>query len=373
MNPWLQARSILVVRMDNAGDIVMMGPALRAIKEANPRAHITLLASPAGATASRLLPWIDEVIEWRAIWQDVGNRMDFDSEREFALVHRLREGRFDAALIFSSFSQCPHVPGYMCYLAGIPLRAGDSSEFGGASLSLELRDAPYHMHQVDRNLRLVEAVGFPVRHRELALTVDPSAASVVRTALRRVGVDPDDPFVVVHPGASAEARRYPARQFGEAASLLLDAGIQVVIAGADRDLVSIQDALAAAPAAASMIGETDISEFAELIRQAAVVVCNNSLPLHIADALATPLVVLYSGTDLEMQWAPRHSRSVLLRRPTACHPCYRFTCPIGKPCLDIDPREVAASVQSLMSPHPSVLPVKETALYSGIRVRVTHD
>lgn len=348
MTPWLRARSILAVRMDNAGDVVMLGPALRAIKETSPTSQITLLASPAGAKAAELLPWIDDVIEWRATWQDVGNRMEFDPDRELDLVDQLRRRLFDAALIFSSFSQCPHVPGYVCYLAGIPLRAGDSSEFGGASLSVELRDSPYEMHQVERNLRLVEAVGFPVRHRDLTVRVDPSAAVAVRNSLRRADVDPDRPFVVVHPGASAEARRYPALRFGQVVSLLLRAEIQVVIAGAERDRTLAEDVLNAAPDAAGMIGDASIREFAELIRQAHVVVCNNSLPLHVADAVATPVVALYSGTDLESQWRPRRSPSVVLRRPTACHPCYRFKCPIGLPCLDIDPGEVANAVQALM-------------------------
>src|SRR5689334_22778294 len=142
MNDWLECRSFLAVRMDNAGDVVMLGPALRAIKESIPDAAITLLCSPAGAMAADLLPWVDNVIEWQAMWQDVGHRTAQDPARELELVKLLRARAFDAALIFTSFSQCPHVPGYLCYLAGIPVRAGDSREFGGNSLSLELRDAP---------------------------------------------------------------------------------------------------------------------------------------------------------------------------------------------------------------------------------------
>ncbi|MGZ3603062.1 MAG: glycosyltransferase family 9 protein, partial [Ktedonobacterales bacterium] len=159
MNGWLAARNILAVRMDNIGDVVMLGPALRAVKETSPNARITLLASPAGATAAPLLPWVDDVIVWRAIWQDVGRLMPFDPARERELIADLAARNFDAALIFTSFSQTPHVPGYVCYLAGIPLRAGESKEFGGAALTTELRGAPDAMHQAERNLRLVEALG----------------------------------------------------------------------------------------------------------------------------------------------------------------------------------------------------------------------
>src|SRR5581483_3379740 len=118
MNEWLAARHILAVRMDNIGDVVMLGPALRAVKESLPEARITLLASPAGSTAAPLLPWVDDVITWRAVWQDLGH-LDFDPTRERQLIDLLAQRRFDAALLFTSFSQTPHALGYACYLAEI--------------------------------------------------------------------------------------------------------------------------------------------------------------------------------------------------------------------------------------------------------------
>ena len=141
MNPWLAARNLLAVRLDNAGDVVMLGPALRAIKTTSPECRITLLASPAGAKAAPLLPWVDSVLVWRSIWQDLGH-LPFDPARENELIQLIAERSFDAAVIFSSFSQTPHVAAYACYLAGIPLRAGESKEFGGATLSTELRGTP---------------------------------------------------------------------------------------------------------------------------------------------------------------------------------------------------------------------------------------
>ena len=71
MNEWLAAHNILAIRLDNIGDVIMLGPALRAVKETSLDARLTLLASPAGATAVPLLPWIDDVIVCRAIWQDI--------------------------------------------------------------------------------------------------------------------------------------------------------------------------------------------------------------------------------------------------------------------------------------------------------------
>jgi len=149
MHEWLAAKHILAVRLDNIGDVIMLGPALRAVKETSPYTRLTLLASPGGATAVPLLPWVDDVITWRTVWQDVGGRIPFDPARERELIDLLAERKFEAALIFTSFSQTPHTPGYACYLAGIPLRAGESKEFGGSTLTTELRGAADELHQTE--------------------------------------------------------------------------------------------------------------------------------------------------------------------------------------------------------------------------------
>jgi len=342
MASWREARNILAIRLDNAGDVIMLGPALRAVKENLPAARITLLASPAGAAAAPLLPWIDEVIVHRAVWQDLGH-LPFDPGREWRLVSDLSGRGFDAALVFSSFSQTPHVPGYVCYLAGIPLRAGESKEFGGAALSTCLAPAPDDLHQVERNLRLVEALGFAPRSRALTVAVPEEAFAGARRLLAGAGLDPDGPYAVLHPGASARARRYPAERLGAAARLLAERGLPPLLTGVEKERPQVEAARASAPDTAALVGAASFAEYAALVARAAVVVCGNTLPLHLADALGTPVVGLYSGTDLESQWRPRAVPHALLRRPTPCHPCYLFDCPIGLPCLDIPPDEVAAA------------------------------
>lgn len=347
MSGWLEARNILAVRLDNIGDVVMLGPALRAVKETSPRARITLLGTPAGVQAAELLPWIGDTITWRPVWQDIGGTLPFDPDRERALIDLLAGRGFDAALIFTSFSQTPHVPGYVCYLAGIPLRAGESKEFGGGTLTDALRGAPDDLHQVERNLRLVEQVGYTVRDRKVAIAIPDTARENVDGLLARAGLEPAAPFILLHPGASAQARRYPAPRFGEVARLLTQDGYQVLVTATERERPAIDEVRTAAPAAGYLIGESTLPEFAALVERSDVVVCGNTLPLHLADALGTPVVALFSGTDYESQWEPRFTASRILRRPTPCHPCYLFECPIGKPCLDVSPQEVVEAVTGL--------------------------
>jgi len=109
----------------------------------------------------------------------------------------------------------------------------------------------------------------------------------------------------------------------------------------------IEEILEHAPDAHSIIGTT-LAEYSALIEQATLVICNDSLPMHLADALRTPEIVLFSGTDYEAQWRPRTTTSRLLRRETVCHPCYLFECPIQLACLDIPPEEVIEEVESML-------------------------
>lgn len=347
MSKWLDARNILAIRLDNIGDVIMLGPALRAVKETSHAPRLTLLASPAGATAVPLLPWIDDVIVCRAPWQDIGGHVPFDPERELQFIQMLSERKFDAALIFTSFSQTPHVPGYACYLAGIPLRAGESKEFGGGVLTNELRSGPDELHQVERNLRLVEHLGFVANDRQLQIDIHDQARAAVSTLLASAKLDPGDPFIIIHPGASAQARRYPADRFGTLARLLTRRGWPVLITGVERETALIEEVLEHAPQAHSIIG-TSLAEYSALIEKATLVICNDSLPMHLADAMKTPEIVLFSGTDYEEQWRPRATSSRLLRRNTACHPCYLFECPIQHACLDISPEEVVEEVEAML-------------------------
>jgi ADP-heptose:LPS heptosyltransferase len=347
MSGWLEARNILAVRLDNLGDVIMLGPALRAIKTTSPATRLTLLASLGGAAAAALLPWVDDVIGWPALWQDLG-RLPFDPTREQALIARLADLRFDAALIFTSFGQTPHVAGYVCYLAGIPLRAGESKEFGGSCLTTALASAPDEIHQVDRNLALVEQLGFAAHDRRLAVAIPGPARTAAAKLLRGAGVDPEQPFILLHPGASAQARRYPPERFGAVARLLAESGRQVLITGVEREAALLERIRAEAPQASYLTGQTALTEYAALIERAGLVICNNTLPMHLADALERPLVCLFAGTELESQWQPRFTLSRLLRQPTTCQPCYLFECPIGQPCLDISPEEVTQAAELVM-------------------------
>ncbi len=341
------ARRILAVRLDNIGDVVLTEPALRALSDALPGAEITLLASRAGAQVAPLMPWVRDVIVQRPVWQDVHGSVPLDPDREIAFAWALREREFDAAFVFTSFRQSGDVPGYVAYLAGIPVRVGHAPLFSGGVFSHPVLPPPDAAHQVDRNLALVERVGIEPEDRSLELRIPPADQAVALALLTASGLNLARPFAVVAPGASAAARRYPEDRFGAVAGLLAArTGLPIVFVGHEREANLVaraeQVARTVAPHAAliSLVGRTPLGVFAAILERAALLVANDSGPMHIADAFATPQLVLFSGSDLESQWRPRSSPAVLLRKPTECSPCYAFECPFNLECLDFDPADV---------------------------------
>lgn len=349
---WNNVRRLLAVRLDNIGDMIMLGPSLRALRANLPGRHITVLASPAGSQACPLLPWVDDVIVRRAVWQDAFGAMPLDPVREQALIETLRQGDFDAAVIFTSFSQSPFPPAYACYLAGIPIRLGQSKEFGGSLLSATAPAPPDEWHGVDRNLNLLEFAGLRPAGRDLEIVIPDSVQAESDLLLRKEGVEPLDPFIVLAPGASCAARTYDAGRFTQAMERLVRAtGLPLVVAGAERERDLAASILAGLPGLPvhSLAGRTTVPALAAVLKRGCLIIANDSGPMHIADALGRPMVILFSGTELEQQWRPRSAPSVLLRRLTDCTPCYQFRCPYQMECLDIPPDDVAEAAMRLLA------------------------
>jgi ADP-heptose:LPS heptosyltransferase len=341
---WPGLRRLLVVRPDNLGDVLLAGPALAAMRAAAPDARIDLLASPGGAAAASLLPEVDDVVVARVSWQRIAPA---PGPPDPGLADELAARRYDAAVVLTSFSQSPWPAGYVCQLAGIPVRAGTSKEFGGAALTHWVPAPHDDLHQVDRALHVLDRLGVPPGKTTLHAHVAPAAREAAERALRATGGDPGRPHAVLLPGASCPSRRYPPAGFRAAVRELTGAGLPVAVcgSGSERDLVhEVADGI---PGVVALAGELDVPGLAALLGGAAVVVANNSGGMHLADAVGTPVVVLFAGTELVEQYRPRSVPARVLGMPTACTPCRQFTCRYQHECLDVDPAEIARAALDL--------------------------
>lgn len=348
---WRGARRILVVRLDNLGDVLVTTPAIHAIKESLPDAEITLLASAVGAQVGRLNPDIADVIVYQAAWMDPWHTLTQDPEREQQMIVTLRERRFDGAIIFTSFRQSALPAAYLCYLAGIPLRAAASIDGPGSLLTTRHKHPERMMHEVERGLDLVAALGMTTDERDLALAV-PSAARqrAVRMVIGK------RPFVVVHPGCSMPARTYPWEQYAEVVELLVRRmGATVALTGAEdeRELIErVRRRLShvAREATLPLAGELPFEEFCGLIAASDLTITNNTGPMHIAAAVKTPVIALFALTNPPEQWGPWHVAHRQLYHDVACRICYSRVCPYGHECLRlVTPEQVIGAAAELLA------------------------
>lgn len=350
-NPWQQARRILGVRLDSIGDVLMTTPALRALRGGAPHREITLLTSEAGASLAALVPEVDCIIPYAAPWLK-GAAPCPDGKSDLAMVDQLRARQFDAAVIFTVYSQSPLPSALLVYLADIPLRLAHCRENPYQLLTdwiPESEPEKLIRHEVKRQLDLVAAAGFETRNRRLSLRV-PAAARKRLTALLAAEGLAGQPWVLIHPGATALSRRYPGEHYARVAQrFMFDYGLPVVFAGGEteRELVDEIRTIALVPTY-SFAGKLSLAETAALIAQAPILIANNSGPAHIAAAVGTPVVDLYALTN--PQHTPWAVPNRVLNHDVPCKFCYKSICPQGHHnCLRlVEPETVVAATLSLL-------------------------
>ncbi len=350
---WLNVDNVLVVRLDNFGDVLLCTPAIRAIKQTLPHVKITLLAGAVGAQVAELDPDIDDVIVYEAPWMDVWQRLPEDSQREQEMIARIKALRFDGAIIFTSFRQSSLPAAYLCYLADIPLRLAISMDGSGSLLTTRHRppERPI-VHEVQRALDLVSRAGFQADADDLVLAVDAQLRTSVLERLAREGLSPEQPMVIVHPGCSMPARTYPWDGYAEIADLLARRhGCQIIFTGTapEVELVERIRQRMSSPSF-SWAGSATFRAFAGLVAVADLVITNNTGPQHLAAALKTPEVVLFALTNPPEQWGPWRVPHRLLYHQVPCAICYSRICPIDHACLrQVKPETVATAAGELLA------------------------
>jgi ADP-heptose:LPS heptosyltransferase len=317
---------VLAVRLDNDGDVLLAGPALRALAAGAER--VTLWCGPRGRQAAELLPGVDEIVCRRAPWIDPEpDPVDPADIRE--LVGRLEALAIDRALIFGSFHQSPLPAALLLRLAGVPWVGAISVDYPGSLLDLrhQVRD---DIHEVERNLSLVAAAGF----------APPADPRLLVTGA--VPADLPDPYVVVHPGTSVPARAWEPERWRELVERL---NRRVVVTGGPAE--TALTAFVAGEEALDLGGRTSLAELAGVIAGAEAIVVGNTGPAHLAAAVGTPVVSLFAPTVPPVRWRPWQIEHELLFVNVLCAGCRARVCPVvGHPCLHgVHADEVIAALE----------------------------
>lgn len=333
--------SILIIRPDHLGDLLFLTPALRILRTAYPKAHITALVGPWATPVVAHNPNLDVILtcEFPAFTRKTKGMIFGPYQRLWHEANKLRRGAYDSAVIF----RFDHWWGaVLAWLVGIPFRLGYNIAECEPFLTVAVPYAPGR-HEVEQNLRLVEALcGTPLDkpvepcYYPLEYTPADKDREAISQYLAVQRVRDDVPLVAIHPGAGAPVKLWdPAKYAVVADALVREYGAQIVIAGG-QDELSLAWSVAARMIAPAIVaaGETTIGQLAALFEGCALVIGPDSGPLHLAVAVGTPTVHLYGPVDSNTfgPWGDP-TRHIVVRSERACTPCNR---------LDYTPQELSA-------------------------------
>ncbi|HUT13307.1 MAG TPA: glycosyltransferase family 9 protein [Thermoguttaceae bacterium] len=339
-------RTILLVQLDHLGDSIITTSILPALRSRYPEASIEVLAGAWNREVFEACPEVDRVyvsqvnrfargglrrIAWipATFWWGLRLRL----RRKVDLGIDVR-GEFPLALIL--------------WLCGARRRVGWDCG-GGGFLLTDRADFVRGRPEVLSRWALLEQLGIR-RPEEFDAWQPRFPRRLPETAARsRAGV----PLVVLHVGAGTEAKQWPASHWRELLGrILVGRDARVVLVGGKKDRSIARRILGGRrwPGVVDQTGRLSIAELAGLLERADVLVGADSGPAHLAAAVDTPVVVLFSGTNDPRQWQPCGRQVVVVRHEVDCSPCHRERCPVsGHPCMSrLDPERVAAEVERVL-------------------------
>jgi len=331
------SRHVLLARLDSAGDVLLSGPAVRAVAAGAGR--VTFLCGRRGRAAAELLPGVDAIVEHTAPWIDPEPE-PLDRDETLRLVDTLAGLGADEAIVLTSFHQSALPVALLLRLAGIPRITAISEDYPGSLLDVRERvDEASDPHEVDRALRVVAAAGYRL-----------TAGDQRRLSVVRPWSPPpvDGPYVVVHPGTSVPARAWPPERHAALVDALVDEDRAVVVTGSVDERALTRSVAGAR--GVDLGGRTSFAELADVLAGAEAVVVGNTGAAHLAAAVGTPVVSLFAPTVPAARWRPWGVPVELLGDQAApCAGSRATTCPVaGHPCLcSVSVGEVLASVGRL--------------------------
>ncbi len=289
-------KNILLIKPSSLGDIVMALPALSSLRRSFPQARISWLVRPEFAPILEGHPHLDEIIlfDRKALGKAWCRPGAF--KQLVDLIARLRRGRFDAVLDLQGLFRTAS----LAWLSGCKKRFGPvwRKEFAHLFYTTTVVPRPEWVHVIDTYRKLIEAMGGQERGVEFVLPTKPNATVSAKSLLSQQKINLDH-YAVIIPGSAQVSKCWPADRFAALADRLAsEHGLAVVATGGKSESPMIEQihSLAKHPIA-NLAGQTSLPELVEVLRQAKLVVSNDTGPGHIAAALGRPLVMMFSWSN----------------------------------------------------------------------------
>ncbi len=341
-------RRICVYRTGFIGDTVVALPAMHAIRTAYPRAHLTLLTSPVEGK----FPGANELLANSELFDQV--RVYFKSDvtgfrNRLALLRNLRRENFDIWIdlpqeLAGPFGQLRNL--LAARLTGV--RWGFGWGFV-TTIKLWVRPQSEFLkfpNEVDKLLGIVREAGIPVAKKvKFPINLGLEERNSVDRLLGKVEAGD---LIAVAPGAKRSLSLWPVERFVTVGRHLRSRGFRVVVLGGSAD-ASVCEAVAEGigKETINLTGRTSLKESCEVLNRCSLLICNDSGVQHLAAAVGTPCVSIFSAHDMPGKWHPYGPENTVLRKTVDCHPCYRRICPYDNRCIKlIEADEVIGAIDA---------------------------
>jgi ADP-heptose:LPS heptosyltransferase len=328
------------------GDLLCSQPALRRLRRARPDLHLTMITWPEMAGLLRRTGEVDGLLAFPGA-EGIPERTP-DPAGWAPFVAAAAERRFDLALqVYGDRPAANRVA------ASLGARRVGGFAPTGWEPPQDARDLhfryPVHLHEAERHLRLLEHLGLPPGGPpEMDFPVTAADEAEQLRTLDRHGLSAGR-YAVLHPGASSPTRRWPAERFAAVGDALAADGLAVVLTGVhgERGLAAAVTAAMRAPVV-DLTGATSLGGLAALLRDAAVLVGNDTGSAHLAAAVGAPSVTVFLPGD-PVRWAHRGPRHRAVAADVPCAPCPHLTCPIDFRCAaSVTPEAVLSAARSVV-------------------------
>jgi lipopolysaccharide heptosyltransferase II len=326
-------KNILVRGPNWLGDAVMCEPALRGLRRISPDAVISLLVKPAVAELFTGHPAIDHVV----LYEDKGCHAGFSGK--WALAGELRKSNFDLALLFQNAFEAA----LLTFVAGVPRRYGYATDGRSFLLSepIAVPDRRIPVHQVQYYWNLLRPMGLTGEPSTPELCVAQDEDRAMAGRLGQMGIAEGDMVIGLNPGSTyGGAKRWLPERFAEVMNRLcqrLNASqgkrVSAIVFGAKgEEPLGREIAGRLSMPSAILSGSTSIRELMAAVKRCAVLLTNDTGPMHIASAFRVPVVAVFGPTDWRTT-SPYGTTHVIVRQPVDCAPCLLRECPIDHRCM----------------------------------------
>ncbi len=323
-------KRVLVIKMRHHGDVLLTSPLFSHLKKALSHANIDAFVYKDTLPMLEGHPAISDFWLYDRAWK----KLSFLKKiaKEIALLRAIRVKGYDLVINLTEGDR----GAIAAFASGSPLRVGfdpkGSGLFGKRKIYTHVvKDCPSPRHTVERQLDVLRCIGlFPApEERDLFLHVPDFAKNSMLDLLQKEELRPGS-YVLIHPVSRWRFKCLATKQIAQLISTLDQRGERVVLsAGPDsEEKAMIEEILKLAPhvSVVNCAGKLTLKELAALIQMSKGLICVDSVPLHIASALKTPVVALF-GPSSEQNWGPwMHPNARVVTQKLSCRPCYRDGC-----------------------------------------------